>query len=318
MALSVISYQDTAGITARSDRQLITASSANRSGIINSSNFQLSVSTSATLIHIATGYAMVKSATADQGSYFVYHDGNNTINLTPNGTSFPRIDTIYLNVRDTNVDGSGFTDARILSSTGTAFPSANLANLSGVILPSSGNNLILGFVVVPASGANIASIGGYIDPSTTSRGAVNSAPPQYAYGRPADTMPAAAISTSQLQAVTSGTTCLFDSGFLVFQTITGMGDFANNILRIKSPGVYQFSWFCSLPGTPSGEGRNYLVLNGATTFALQSWSSADFSSWWCSGGTIRCGYNDSISLVFGGGASPTLGSRGMQAAWVAP
>lgn len=319
MALTVLDYQDTIGISARSDRQLVAAMTANRSGIINGSEFVLTAAGSPTAVNCSAGYAVIKSATADQGSYFIWNDASASVAITSNGTGSARVDTVYLNVRDHNVDGSGFTDARILVSTGAA-SGGNLVNLNGSVLPSSGNNLILGFVVVPASSGTIINVGGYRDPNNTSRGAAIGCPPQFAYGRPAGIMPAAGISTANLQAMSSSpTTLLFNTaGTVEFDTHGSMADLANSRIACKAPGIYVVTALASAAPSPNGECRVYA--NNATTSvatAIQSAAGGEINHWWGNSGTIRCGFNDNINLIWEGTTTPTIGTRALQIAWVA-
>lgn len=325
MSLSVINFQSDTAINAITDRQLLQSTTSARSGVINYADFALNTISLSTAVNVNSGYAVVKSTA--QGSYFIWNDSTITLNINTNASGNPRIDTVYLQVRDNNWDSSGFTDARVLISQGNSTAGANMSNLLGAVLPSSGNFLIIGFVFVPVGGGNIVSAGAYIDPFVTSRGAAGGvdSTPQYAYGRPVGIVPAAAMSTAVTQVFnTSPFAVQYSGGSIIYDTwntaipAQSMANLSSAGISIKVPGTYLVSHYSSIPGTSPATSSWRLYIDNANNgqqVGNQTPSSADPNFWYGGSGVIRCGRGDFLQHKWEGTGTPTHGSSALHAVW---
>jgi hypothetical protein len=156
-------------------------------GLVNAADCQLSAPGSGMSVNVGTGEMYIGGTEGGtQGPYYGRVSSTTNLVIGTASPSNPRIDLVCATISDSGYtepsggSGNQFTPQVI---TGTPTPSASLANLLGVgALPAS--SLLLGYVLVPQSAANIVSadIANIAAPATTwlsgSRGATNIAASQ--------------------------------------------------------------------------------------------------------------------------------------------
>jgi hypothetical protein len=119
----------------------------------------LDVSVAGSTITVTPGAAIVQSAaSATAGAYQAFLDANATLALTAADGSNPRADLVYLRVRDTDEDGSGFRDCAPVYLAGTPAASPLIPTI-----PVGTSGIILGVINVPKSGSGSPTV------STTTR-----------------------------------------------------------------------------------------------------------------------------------------------------
>jgi hypothetical protein len=216
-------------------------------------------------VDVAAGAAFVQGDDATrQGIYEVVNDATINVAIAANASGNPRIDAIVLQVNDSSVTGA--TDVPAVSAlAGTPTAGATLANLLGK--PSIPNTcLLLRYVVVANGAVSIvnANIGGLVDPTVPTLGAVAGAPTQYALGKPRRYTPAARAYHSVDQNVTTGgtLTVLMNSERHDTEAIHDLVT-ANNRLTCRTPGVYLMA-ACHRWASTSFAGRRIIgiLVNG--------------------------------------------------------
>lgn len=114
----------------------------------------LDVTVAGSTITATAGAAIVQSAaSAIAGAYLAYLDASWTNALTAADGTFTRIDLVYLRVRDTDMDGSGFRDCTPVYLAGT--PAASPVAPS---IPGSTSAIVLATINVPKSGTGSPSV----------------------------------------------------------------------------------------------------------------------------------------------------------------
>lgn len=114
----------------------------------------LDVTVASGTITVTAGAAIVQSAaSALGGGYLAYLDASFTQSITAADGTFTRIDLVYLRVRDTDMDGSGFRDCTPVYLAGT--PSASPVAPS---IPGGTSAIILATINVPKSGTGSPSV----------------------------------------------------------------------------------------------------------------------------------------------------------------
>lgn len=99
-------------------------------------------------ITVTAGAAIVQSAASSiGGAYLAYLDASWTQAITAADGTFGRSDLVYLRVRDTDMDGSGFRDCSPVYVAGT--PSASPVTPS---IPGGTSGVVLAAITVPKSG----------------------------------------------------------------------------------------------------------------------------------------------------------------------
>jgi len=122
-------------------------------GLIGATDCQISAGSGMQAI-VAPGEAIVSgSSSATQSGYYVRVSAAATLTISPASESLPRVDGIYLVIKDSAYTGSE-NEALLYVAEGTPTASATLTNLLGkAAAPTS--SLLLGFVLVPAKAKNI-------------------------------------------------------------------------------------------------------------------------------------------------------------------
>jgi microcystin-dependent protein len=94
---------------------------------------------------------------AQQGGYVIApHASAITLDVPASNATNPRVDSVYLTVRDNAHDGSGFTDARVVLLAGTPTAGATLDNRNGApVAPTS--SMRLADVLVAANASSVAN-----------------------------------------------------------------------------------------------------------------------------------------------------------------
>lgn len=114
----------------------------------------LDVTIAGSTITATAGAAIVQSAASTiAGAYLAYLDASWTNALTAADGTFTRIDLVYLRVRDTDMDGSGFRDCTPVYLAGT--PSASPV---APPVPGSTSAIILATINVPKSGTGSPTV----------------------------------------------------------------------------------------------------------------------------------------------------------------
>jgi hypothetical protein len=129
-------------------------------GLLSATDCQITAPSSGMTVNVSTGEAMIGGTEGGaQGAYYGRVSSvTNLLIATASGAN-PRIDTICLTVSDTGYtepSGGSGSQVGLFVVTGTPTVGATLANLSGAAsLP--GSSLLLGYVLVPTSAANIVT-----------------------------------------------------------------------------------------------------------------------------------------------------------------
>jgi hypothetical protein len=114
----------------------------------------LDVTLVGTTITVTAGTAVVQSAaSAIAGAYRAWLDASATLTLTAANSSNPRVDLVYLRVRDTDEDGSGFRDCAPQYVVGTA-----AASPSAPTIPGGTSGVVLALISVPKSGTGSPTV----------------------------------------------------------------------------------------------------------------------------------------------------------------
>lgn len=114
----------------------------------------LDVTLVGTTITVTAGPAIVQSAaSAIAGAYRAWLDASATLTLTAANASNPRIDLVYLRVRDTDEDGSGVRDCapQYIAGTAQAVPAAPT-------IPAGTSGIVLALINVPKSGTGSPTV----------------------------------------------------------------------------------------------------------------------------------------------------------------
>lgn len=143
-------------------RRLFESSSAGQQGVFDATGWKVSERAAGPnmTVDVAAnvGIARVQgTSVALQGHYVVApHSAIASLDVAAAHGTNPRIDSVSLSVRDTTHDASGFSDARLIYTTGTATSGATLDNRTGA--PSiPANSLLLADVLVPAADTTISN-----------------------------------------------------------------------------------------------------------------------------------------------------------------
>jgi hypothetical protein len=132
----------------------------------------LDVSVAGGTITVTPGAAVVQSAaSALAGPYEAWIDANWTQALTAADATNPRSDLVYLRVRDTDEDGSGFRDCSPAYVAGT--PAASPVTPS---IPGGTSGVILGVISVPKVGAGSPTVSYATRPYSVTAGGVQPVP----------------------------------------------------------------------------------------------------------------------------------------------
>ncbi|MFJ5070258.1 hypothetical protein ACIQC7_27995 [Kitasatospora sp. NPDC088556] len=114
----------------------------------------LDVTVVGSTITVTPGAAAVQSASsAVAGAYRAFLDANFTATLTAADASNPRVDLVYLRVRDTDEDGSGARDCTPVYVTGT--PAASPITPT---IPGGASGIVLATISVPKSGGGAPTV----------------------------------------------------------------------------------------------------------------------------------------------------------------
>ncbi|MFD4394641.1 hypothetical protein [Kitasatospora sp. NPDC058478] len=114
----------------------------------------LDVTVSGSTITVTPGTAIVQSVFSTvAGAYRAWIDANWTAALTAADASNPRIDLVYLRVRDTDEDGSGFRDCTPVYVAGS--PAASPLPPA---IPGSTSGIVLATINVPKSGGGAPTV----------------------------------------------------------------------------------------------------------------------------------------------------------------
>lgn len=126
----------------------------------------LDVTVSGTTITVTAGVAVVQGGSATtQGPYMAYSDATTTLTLTAADGTNPRVDLVYMRVRDTDADASGARDGTILYLAGTA--SASPVAPTPASTPSY---TVLATISVPKSGGGSPAVSYAARPYTAAAG----------------------------------------------------------------------------------------------------------------------------------------------------
>lgn len=114
----------------------------------------LDVTVASGTITVTPGVAVVQSAASSlAGAYSAWTDANFTATLTAADATNPRSDLVYLRVRDTDEDASGFRDCTPVYVAGTAAASPVTPSI-----PGSTSGVVLGVITVPKSGGGSPTV----------------------------------------------------------------------------------------------------------------------------------------------------------------
>ncbi|MEU0675485.1 hypothetical protein ABZ330_21840 [Streptomyces sp. NPDC006172] len=114
----------------------------------------LAVSVAGSTITVTPGSAVVQGASSTvQGPYLAALDANWTQALTAADGTNPRIDLVYLRVRDTDADGSGQRDCIPVYVAGTP-----AASPTAPTIPAGTTGIVLATISVPKSGAGSPTV----------------------------------------------------------------------------------------------------------------------------------------------------------------
>ena len=104
-----------------------------RNGVRYTNGSDFNVTTSGMTATVAPGSAVIQSPTFAQGPYVVTSDANVALTIPARHATLTRIDTVYIQVRDDDVDLSGAQDGRVLYQAGV--PGSGAApTLSGTVM----------------------------------------------------------------------------------------------------------------------------------------------------------------------------------------
>lgn len=114
----------------------------------------LTVSVASGTVTVTPGSAIVQGASSTvQGAYLAVVDANFTATLTAADGTNPRVDLVYLRVRDTDADGSGQRDCSPVYLAGTP-----AASPTAPTIPAGTTGIILATISVPKSGAGSPTV----------------------------------------------------------------------------------------------------------------------------------------------------------------
>lgn len=141
---------------AQDDRQLL-ASIVYRSGIVKSTDFVVTQTTTASMsVNISGGRAFIIGGTiTGQGAYDVYSDGPESRTITAANSSNPRIDIVVLTIRDAAVSGSN-NDVilQVVAGTPNGSPTAPATPADSLLLAT----IAVGAGVTNITNANITAV----------------------------------------------------------------------------------------------------------------------------------------------------------------
>ncbi len=143
-------------------RRMIQGLGGTRQGAFDSSGWKVfeRAAGPAMAVDVAAQVGLAKvygGSVAQQGGYVIApHATAITLDVPASNATNPRVDTVYLTVRDNAHDGSGFTDARVVLLAGTPSAGATLDNRTGApVAPTSA--VRLADVLVAANASSVTN-----------------------------------------------------------------------------------------------------------------------------------------------------------------
>lgn len=128
----------------------------------------LTVSVASGTVTVTPGSAIVQGASSvTQGAYLAVVDSNFTATLTAADGTNPRVDLVYLRVRDTDADGSGQRDCSPVYVAGTP-----AASPTAPTIPAGTTGIILATISVPKSGAGSPTVSTATRQTTVASGGI--------------------------------------------------------------------------------------------------------------------------------------------------
>jgi hypothetical protein len=287
-------------------------------------------------VSVAAGAAWVRATTGTRnGAYHVVNDGPVELTLEAANGSNPRVDRVVLTVNDSADLGSPTDTPSLAVITGTPTAGATLVNLNGAAAQPA-NSLTLAHVLVAAAATSVsaANVGNLADPYGTAQGtaaatgAITTAPPAYALGRPSNLVPNASLFHNTTQSLTSGSATALNMNSERYDTQDGHSTSSNTSrYTIATPGTYLLGAAVEFAANATGDRRLALRLNGSTLVAEAATRAT-------AAGTTRLTTSRAYRLVPGdyveavatqdsGGAlntgSATTGAaQELSATWIAP
>jgi microcystin-dependent protein len=144
-------------------RRMIQGLHGNRQGVLDPAGWKVSERAAGPAMAVdvaaSTGLARVNGVSvAEQGGYVIApHATMITLDVPASDATNPRVDVVYLVVRDNAHDGSGATDARVVVVAGTPTAGATLSNQAGAPSAPTSSAMRLADVLVAANASSVTN-----------------------------------------------------------------------------------------------------------------------------------------------------------------